>query len=84
MSSIIFNTVYPYIILVHRHYHAPTYHIYTDLSPKLTATASVAQSVQSIGLEIQGRGFNSQPEALVLHFSQLVPVNGLKMYYISF
>ena len=26
------------------------------------------------GLEIQGRAFNSQPEALELHFSQLVPV----------
>ena len=31
-------------------------------------------SRQSLGLEIQGRGLNSQPEALELHFSQLVPV----------
>ena len=33
---------------------------------------------QLVGLEIQGRGFNSQPEALELHFSQLVPVGSSK------
>ena len=31
-------------------------------------------SWQSVGLVIQGRGFDSQPEALELHFAQLVPV----------
>ena len=31
-------------------------------------------SERFVGLEIQGRGFNSQPEALELNFSQLVPV----------
>ena len=45
----------------------------TELAPKLTAMASVAQSVLSVGLEIQGHGFNSKLEALELHFSQLVP-----------
>ena len=29
---------------------------------------------RSVGLEIQDRGFHSQPETLELHFSQLVPV----------
>ena len=44
--------------------------IYTELAPTFTAPASVAQSV-SVGLEIQGRGFNSQPEDLELYYSQL-------------
>ena len=50
-----------------------TTYIYTELAPKLTATASVAQSVERWSRD-PGRGFNSQPEALELHFSQLVPV----------
>ena len=49
--------------------------IYRLTAPKLTATAPVAQSV-----EIQGRGFNSQPEALELHFSQLVLVGSENVY----
>ena len=36
--------------------------------------ATVYTCRKSIGLEIQGRGFNFQLEALELHFSQLVPV----------
>ena len=42
-----------------------TTYMYTELAPKLTATSSAAQSVD---LEIQDRGFNSQPEALELHW----------------
>ena len=42
--------------------------LYTELVAKLTATASVAQSVRSAGLAIQGRGFNSQPEGLEVAF----------------
>ena len=64
MPNIIFN------IPLYLHY--ITTYIYTELALKLTATASVAQSVERC-LEIQGRGFNSQPEALEL---------GLKMYII--
>ena len=45
--------------------------IYTELVPRLTATASVAQSVERWS---RGRGLNSHPQALKLHFSQLVPV----------
>ena len=44
--------------------------IHIELAPKLTATASLAQLVERC-LQIQGRRFNSQPEALEFHFSQL-------------
>ena len=49
-------------------------YIYTELAPKLPATASVAQSSVERSLKVQGRRFNSQLEALEWHFSQLVPV----------
>ena len=41
-----------------------TTYIYTELAPKLTATTSVERWYR-------GRGFNSQPETLKLHFPQL-------------
>ena len=44
MPNIIFNI---YTLILHRHYHLSIYiYIYTLLATKLTATASVAQSVE--------------------------------------
>ena len=60
MPNIIFN--------IPLYFTGITTYIYTERTLKLTATASVAQAVERSGLEIQGRGFNSQPEALELHF----------------
>ena len=62
MPNIIFN------IPLYMYFTGITTYIYTELALKLTAMASVAQAVERSGLEIQGRGFNSQPEALELHF----------------
>ena len=69
MPNIIFNiplyftgiTTYIYIYI----------YIYTELAPKLMATASVAQSVERWSRD---PGFNSQLEAMELHFLQLIPV----------
>ena len=46
-------------------------YIYTELTPKLSAMASADQLVERWSRD---PGFNFQPEALELHFLQLVPV----------
>ena len=47
---------------------------YTPPAPKLMPTASVAQSVERWSRDSGSLVHYSQPEALELHFSQLIPV----------
>ena len=48
--------------------------IYTELAPKLSATASVAQLVEHWSSNPEVAGSIPSRKALELHFSQLVPV----------
>ena len=49
-------------------------YIYTELAPKLSATASVAQLVEHWSSNPEVAGSIPSRKALELHFSQLVPV----------
>ena len=63
---------YKYTLILHRHYHL--INIYTELAPKLSATASVAQLVEHWSSNPEVAGSIPSRKALELHFSQLVPV----------
>ena len=63
---------YKYTLILHRHYHL--INIYTELAPKLSATASVAQLVEHWSSNPEDAGSIPSRKALELHFSQLVPV----------
>ena len=63
---------YKYTLILHRHYHL--INIYTELAPKLSATASVAQLVEHWSSNPEVVSSIPSWKALELHFSQLVPV----------
>ena len=60
--------IYPYTLPA-----SPHIYIYTELVPKLSAMASVAQLVERWSRNPECAGSGPQPEALELHFSQLGP-----------
>ena len=66
---------YKYTLILHRHYHL--INIYTELAPKLSATASVSQLVEHWSSNPEVAGSIPSRKALQLHFSQLVPVSVL-------
>ena len=63
---------YKYTLLLHRDYHL--INIYTELAPKLSAMASVAQLVEHWSSNPEVAGSIHSRRALELHFSQLVLV----------
>ena len=58
---------YKYTLILHRHYHL--INIYTELAPKLSATASVAQLVEHWSSNPEDAGSIPSRKALELHFS---------------
>ena len=62
---------YKYTPILHRHYHL--INIYTELAPKLSATASAAQLVEHRSTNPKVAGSIPSWKALELHFLQLVP-----------
>ena len=70
-TSINAKYYYKYTLILCRHYHL--FNIYTELVPKLSATASVAQLVEHRSSNPKVAGSIPSRKALELHFSQLVP-----------
>ena len=62
---------YKYTLILHRHYYLII--IYTELAPKLSATASVAQLVEHRSSNPEVAASIPSRKALKLHFWQLVP-----------